>query len=192
MKRWMKKFTAVVATAAMVCSVGMPAFAAEEGGTENLNQSKIVSETVIDLPHQEPVKEQITRAGDVEYKRVLEETKSFTRKYIGPAGGQPSNGTVFETGGGFYWNDGGNNVSVSFGLSTGPVSLSVSVGKVGGTTGIYAAAPTNKACKLQIYKDITVYKYALYKRPAGSTSWTLDTYQYGQEATRVYPVVELV
>lgn len=29
MKRWMKKFAAVVATAAMVCSVGMPAFAAE-------------------------------------------------------------------------------------------------------------------------------------------------------------------
>ncbi len=27
MKRWMKKFAAVVATAAMVCSVGMPAFA---------------------------------------------------------------------------------------------------------------------------------------------------------------------
>ena len=30
MKRWMKKFAAVVATAAMVCSVGMPAFAAED------------------------------------------------------------------------------------------------------------------------------------------------------------------
>ena len=30
MKRWMKKFAAVVATAAMVCSVGMPAFAVNE------------------------------------------------------------------------------------------------------------------------------------------------------------------
>lgn len=38
MKRWMKKFTAVVATAAMVCSMGMPAFAAEDNV---LNQDKI-------------------------------------------------------------------------------------------------------------------------------------------------------
>ena len=38
MKRWMKKFAAVVATVAMVCSVGMPAFAAEGSGYDNVDE----------------------------------------------------------------------------------------------------------------------------------------------------------
>ncbi|MFR6290056.1 MAG: hypothetical protein ACLUKQ_01225 [Peptococcaceae bacterium] len=43
MKRWMKKFAAVVATAAMVCSVGMPAFAVE---MSELEQKAIATEKV--------------------------------------------------------------------------------------------------------------------------------------------------
>ena len=48
MKRWMKKFTAVVATAAMVCSMGMPAFAAEENTVDEETKEKIAQIYLLD------------------------------------------------------------------------------------------------------------------------------------------------
>lgn len=117
-------------------------------------------------------------AHDVEYKRELVgEPKLFEKHPIGFASGQPANGTVFTSPGGFYWSDGGllNSVDVSLGASWG--IFSISVGSVGGT-GRYIDAPTNTRCKLFIYKDIVCEKYANYERLRGSTGeWTFTGYE---------------
>lgn len=181
MKKWIKKVVTVILTTAMTLSVGMPVFASEEPK----ESEKSLNTIVIDVPEKNIPDVQITRAGDTEYKRELVETKSFTKKYIGIAGNQPSGGTVFKSAGGFYWSDGGNIVNVSFALAAGPVSIGISAGK-SGSSGTYISAPVNVACKLHIYKDVTVRKYALYRKTVGSSTWILDSYDYGAETTRNY------
>ena len=187
MKKWMKKAVAVVLTTAMTLSVGIPAFAAEKSEASE----KILNTVIIDVQEEAIPDVQITRAGDTEYKRELVETKTFTKKYIGVAGNQPSGGTVFNSAGGFYWSDGGNIINVSFALSAGPVSIGISAGK-SGSSGTYISAPVNTACKLHVYKDVTVRKYALYKKTVGSSTWTLDSYDYGAETTRNHLEVRAV
>lgn len=186
MRKSIKKIIATVLTAAMAMSVGIPAFAAKYDVPE-----AVLNTVVIDVQERNIPDVQITRAGDIEYKREVVETKNFTKKYIGVAGNQPSGGTVFSSPGGFYWSDGGNIVNVSFALSAGPVSIGISAGKTG-SSGTYISAPVNTACKLHVYRDVTVRKYALYKRTVGSNTWTLDSYSYGAETTRNYLEVRAV
>lgn len=118
-------------------------------------------------------------AHDVEYKRTLVSSESIDETPIGFASGQPANGTIFTSPGGFFWNDGGlfNSVDISFSVSWGIVSASVSVGSTG-TTGESISAPTNTRCKLFIYKEFTVDRYANYERVRGSTgAWTFTGYE---------------
>lgn len=118
-------------------------------------------------------------AHDVEYKRDRIGSETDYDVYAGPANGQPVNGTIFTSPGGFHWSDGGlfNSVTVSFGVSFGRFSTSVSVGSVGGTTGKLISAPTGVRCKLYVYRDITCTRYANYERMRGSTGpWTFTGY----------------
>lgn len=119
-------------------------------------------------------------AHDMEYKRELVCPPELVEDMeIGFASGQPANGTVFASPGGFYWKDGGlfNSVDVNFSVSWGIVSASISVGSTGGT-GEYISAPTNTRCKLFIKKDIEVARYANYERMRGSTgAWTFTGYE---------------
>jgi len=187
MRKGLRRLVAIVLTAAMALSIGTPAFAAVNS---ELN-GKVLNTVVIDVEEKQEPTVVTPKAGDTEYKRELVETKNFTKKYIGVAGNQPSNGTVFMSPGGFYWSDGGSTVSVSFALTTGAISLGISVGKTG-SSGQYIDAPVNTACKLHIYKDITVNKYAVYKKTVGSSTWVFDRYDYGTETTRVYLEVRAV
>lgn len=191
MRKGLRKLVAIVLTATMALTIGAPAFAAETPA----ESGEVLNTVIVDLPKENVTNETssaITRAGDTEYKKELVETKSFTKKYIGVAAGQPSNGTVFSSPGGFYWSDGGNNVDVSFAMTAGVVSLGISAGKTG-TTGQYISSPyVNRACKLHIYKDVTVYKHAIYKRISSGSAWTLDSYVYTTDETRAYLEVRAV
>ena len=133
-------------------------------------------------------------AHDVEGKRELVNTQTLVKYPIGYAKGQPSNGTVFYSSGGFFWSDGGfgNSVSLSLSLGWGPVSASVSVGSTGGVTGYFIDAPVNKPCKLFIYKDLTCKRYANYERVIGTTTWRFTGYDTVVTPTRTHYEVKLV
>lgn len=93
-------------------------------------------------------------------------TQSKTAK--GYAGGQPSGGVQFPSGGGFYYvPEGGPTVSLSFGASFEGFSLGVSIGSASSSfTGTFATAP-NKTDYFKLYaeKTITVEKVAVYGYP---------------------------
>jgi hypothetical protein len=124
------------------------------------------------------------------YKEVKVDSKTAVKVPIGYAGGQPLNGTVFpNTTSGFYWNDGGYNVSVSISVGYGPMSVSVSCGSTGGT-GYYVNAPiANKAVKLYIYKDLTTTRYKLYKVYYSGQQQFLN-YTYKTVPTRNYFTID--
>ena len=101
-------------------------------------------------------------------------TKYFTKQAIGWAGNQLSGGVVFNTGGYIYWADnGGYTTTVSLSLSRGFVSLGISQGykAPNNVEGYSAYCAANKACKLYIYKDLTVktYYYEVYD---GANVWS--------------------
>lgn len=105
------------------------------------------------------------------------QTKTFT------CTGQPSGGTKFTNGGGFYVNtSGGSNVNVSFSVSWGAISLGVAPRSVGGN-GIYISAPTKtKYYKTKIDKKfkskrvkVDVYEYGAYNYPYYTTDISLDS-----------------
>lgn len=128
-------------------------------------------------------------AHDVEYKSELVSSSSWIKYPVGFAGGQPKNGTVFTNSGGFFWTDGGNNVSVDLTVSWGIVSANISSGSVAstGSTSQWTSAPTNTPCKLFIYKDIRCDRYAQYERLRGSTGpWNLVGYDEDVYTERVY------
>lgn len=129
-------------------------------------------------------------AHDVEVKRELVRTQTLVKQPIGYAKGQLSNGTVFLSPGGFYWQDGGlgNSVNLNLSVGWGVVSASVSVGSTstGGVTGYFAEAPVNKACKLYIYKDLTCNRYANYERLSSNSEWKFTGYDTTVIPTKIY------
>ncbi|MCC4044814.1 hypothetical protein [Enterococcus gallinarum] len=82
----------------------------------------------------------------------------------GYAGNQPTKGTKFPSGGGFYWSSGGGpNVSVSAGFAG--VSISTNLGK-SGTSGSFVNAPNKtKYFKLHVSEKYKVQKVAVYGAP---------------------------
>lgn len=117
-----------------------------------------------------------TRAGWNEYEYKVDIINDETKLVrCGYAGGQPSKGTAFANPGGFYWQDGGYNVSVSVGVSFGNYSASVSLGKTGGT-GQYISVPsTNVYYKLVVSRNIRVTKTKQYRRLKGTSKWEFFT-----------------
>lgn len=181
----MKKLISLLLVLVIGMSFGTPAFAFE---------GIMPVESTVQIPTYERLATgQIgPKAHDVEYKSELVGTITKTKVYIGPAGGQPINGSVLPAGSYFIWNDGGYDKSVSISITWGVFSVSVSPGYVGGSTGQAVPALANRPCKLHVYKDITTYKYAEYERLYGSSTWKLTGYRYGHAATRLYLEVKAV
>lgn len=84
----------------------------------------------------------------------------------GYAGNQPSNGTKFPTGGGFYYSDSGGptaSISVSFPEPFNSVSFSIGLGN-SSTSGIFVNVPnTTDYFKLYITKEYEVRPYIIYR-----------------------------
>jgi len=100
-----------------------------------------------------------------EYKHVFIDSEEHIKVPIGYAGNQPGKGTVFTSQGGFYWQDGGNEIDVSLSVGHKYFYIGVSKGNVE-TTGTWISSPyINQYCKLFIYKDIKVKAYKLYRKP---------------------------
>lgn len=132
---------------------------------------------------------QISPKGGVgwHYEDVKIGSKTAYNVPIGYAGGQPANGTVFpNTSSGFYWVDGGYNVNVSISVGYGAMSVSVSPGYTGGSTGNFIAAGiANKSVKLYINRDLTTSKYEHWK-VYDSGQRELVSYVYKTVPTRTY------
>ncbi|WP_278951591.1 hypothetical protein [Lactobacillus apis] len=96
----------------------------------------------------------------------------------GYAGNQPSKGTRFKSGGGFYWStSGGPVVSVSSGFSG--FSFSVNLGTKG-SSGYYVAAPNKKDYfKLYVKKTYKAEKLAFYGHPYNHQSGPKQFLYYG-------------
>ncbi|MDR2830534.1 MAG: hypothetical protein LBB45_05840 [Methanobrevibacter sp.] len=158
-----------------------------------------VSEEDVNKANEEQIKLYLDKYNSIketptyEYKLEKVGSQTATKVRIGYAANQPKNGTVFASTGGFYWSDGGNEVSISISIGYGIFSLSVSPGKPA-SSGEYISAPVNKACKLVIHKDIEVIKYQLYRRPlvagVGTGNWTYVEDSYTKTPVKHYLSVE--
>lgn len=181
----MKKLISLLLALVISISFSIPAFAFEV---------TMPVESTVQIPTYETLTTgQVgPKAHDVEYKSELVGTITTPKVYIGPAGGQPTNGSVLPAGSYFIWNDGGYDKSVSISITWGVFSVSVSPGHVGDSTGYSVPALANRPCKLHVYKDITTYKYAEYERLYGSSTWNFIGYRYGHAATRLYLEVKAV
>lgn len=133
------------------------------------------------------------RAHDMESKREVVGTYVDTKRRIGFAGGQPANGVVMSDGY-IYYVDSGNEVPISITCNLGKISVGISSGYVSNSvTGYSVRAIPNTPCKLVVYKDITVTKYAVYERLAGSDlPWKFVHYVTFAEPTRLYLEAEAV
>ncbi|MGL5711991.1 MAG: hypothetical protein ACRCX2_03155 [Paraclostridium sp.] len=102
-----------------------------------------------------------------------------TKANIGYAGNQPIGGTVFNSPGGFFWQDGGSNKTVSISVGYGTFSVSVPLGKVTGSSGQYISSPWTKVpVKLHVAKDIKVQKYNVYRKPKYGGQWQFYKVDY--------------
>ncbi len=182
----MKKLLSIILSLTMIFASTTMAAAQENRDTK---ESK---ELIISIPREEPAKLEkeaidsylnrlnMPATNDYEYKAVLVGTQTNKKVRIGYAGNQPVNGTSFASPGGFYWTDGGYDVSVSVSFAYELFSVSVSAGKTG-ASGTWISSPyINIPCKLLIYKDIEVSKYQLYRRlimrPELGWEYTGDSY----------------
>ncbi len=146
-KNLMKRILSMTLATIMSLSLCVPAFAADE----------------VKNPH--------TKAHDMEIKLVEVDRRSFTMKHIGKAGGQPIGGFNLPAGSYLSWIPGGTSSTVTLSVGWGVFTFSTDVGStIEGTSGVMVPALANRACWLHIYKDLTVIKYEVYERPAG-TSW---------------------
>lgn len=176
-----KKLIKLLLIAISTTFINVPVFA--DSNPHELNEKIIMSSQKSDTDIS-------PQANDWDYKWVDVDSKTLTKVRIGEAGNQPSKGTVFTSPGGFFWQDGSPFVELSLGFTFGKVTVNAAKGSVG-STGDYISAPVDVPCKLIIYKDIKVTKYAVYrKKPFTSQEWTFDRYEYRSEYPRVYLVVE--
>lgn len=154
MKKTMKKIIATILTAAMVMSVGMPAFADTDNGI---------------APY----------AHDVEVKRELVDT-DYHWEYGILVSGQPAGGTRADGGSLFCIPSEGPTLTVSIAFVFKTLSVDISSGNFTGTSGVGVGAPTiyGKYCHLYLDKQIACDKYATYERLIGTSNWNLVGYDY--------------
>ena len=86
----------------------------------------------------------------------------------GYAGNQPSYGTRFPTGGGFYWSNGGGptvSVSVSFSVPSTPISVGISLGNSSSSAKFVTVPNTVNYFKLKSERTYKVVQNAVYGYP---------------------------
>lgn len=110
-----------------------------------------------------------------DYKTTYAEAKE--KVFSEYAANQPTKGTKFSTGGGFYYSpDGGNcKFDVAIGGAYGVISVSIPIGKVTtSTTGYFVTVPTTTSYyKLKVNKKYEIQAYAIYHK-----EWNDQTMSY--------------
>lgn len=193
MKKKLIMFLSIVIS---TISISMPIYANETHDNDtSKSNGQVLNEFIIEVPNNKPNIENSKispKANDWEYKKEDIAIEQVNKEFIGEAANQPEQGSVFESSGGFFWQDGGSLVEISLGLTMGRITVNASRGKKA-SSGTYISAPVNTPCKLFIYKDIRVTKVANYKRqPLTSQSWQFTGYTYETEYPRVYLSVQKV
>ncbi len=122
----------------------------------------------------------------IDYEYVLVRTDPVVKLPIDYAYNQQINGVVFIGNPGYiFWVDGGTTENFSLNLGYGPISISVSPGSKSSVVGGYMAyCPADIACKLFVYRDLTVRRYAVYKIQYGVR--TFAYYVVTSTSTKVY------
>lgn len=180
-------------------------YPAKVQAAENLND-KNIDEAIVIIEHtpeqiakdKQKAKEnlmqnsQILRMDEEVEKWEEVSTKTVVKKAVGYAANQKANGTVFASKGGFYWQDGGNNLNIDFSVNFGnglfSFTLPISPGK-SSTTGTWITSPyINTPCKLYIHKDVTVTQYKVYRKNKyqPDSAYAFVGYQYTSVDTRDY------
>jgi len=101
------------------------------------------------------------------WKTKMVYDNTYTYKTVGGyAGNQPSKGTKFPTGGGFYWSDkGGPSVSISVGIAGQLFSVGASLGNSSNGSGKFVTVPSkNYYYKLYVEKKLKIRRYRFYKQ----------------------------
>lgn len=160
-----------------------------------------ISEYVLSLPSAEVIDQQVESeiarlnsssngiqpmVTGINYEYVLLRSDTVVKKPIDYAYNQQINGVVFINYPGYiYWIDGGTPENFSLNLGYGPISISVSPGNKSNIVGGYAAlCPANIACKLFVYRDLLVSRYAVYKIQYGVR--TFAYYVVTSTSTKLY------
>lgn len=126
------------------------------------------------------------RAHNMEYYKKKLDTEVVV-KDLGAAGGQPSKGVSFETGGNIYWQDGGSSKSFNISVGNSVANVSVGIGDVTeGVTSYSLYVPAGRRYKMGVIKTIEAREYEIFTRLKGfSNPWKHDCYTTEYEVTSV-------
>lgn len=142
----MKKFLSIILGLTMLFTLTTMAAAQENWDTKE-GSVVIINHPEVDpaILEQEAINSYLSKLNMpqtdyYEYKAESQGKQTNTKVPIGFAGNQPVGGTVFMSEGGFFWTDGGYDVSVSVSFEYEFISVSVAAGK-SGTSGRYIKSP---------------------------------------------------
>lgn len=166
----MKRFIALLVALVMVCPVS---FALIPDANKAVNSVTYqVPEEEIERNLQAQVDAYISSITSTQSDRdYTYHSETVETKYVpgsGYAGGQPTNGVRFTTGGSFFWAETGGptlDASVTFSDPLQMVSVTIDLGvKSGSATGYIVDVPASDAFyKLHVYKVMRVDKYVTYQ-----------------------------
>lgn len=163
----MKKLAITGLCFILTTSISAPVFA-------NTGETQAVVSNVIENASDNSTK----RAQDWEYKRESGSSLIKADQYIGVAPGQGADWTVFyDEPAGFNWTPSGSPVTVTVSAPMGVFSISANLGSCG-SSGKFYGAKKNKPCRLEVYKDIEIKEYQVYRRPIGTTKWVFYKTEY--------------
>lgn len=170
MKRQVQQF---ILCLTCVASFGVPVYAREldtKAVTVQANEKVAVSPSAHNMEY---------------YKKRLD--KKVVVKDLGAAGGQPSKGVSFETGGYIYWQDGGSSTSFTISFGNSVANVSVGIGDVTEGVSSYSLyVPAGRRYKMGVKKTIVASEYEVFTRLKGSSNpWKHDCYTTEYEVTSV-------
>ena len=171
MKRRVYQF---ILCAMCVASFSVPAYARE------LDTKAETLQTTEEIPISKS-------AHNMEYKKKKLNTKTVV-KDLGEAGGQPSKGVSFQTGGHIYWQDGGSSQTYYIAVGNSVANVSVGIGDVAeGVTSYSLDVPAGRTrYKMGVTKTIEVREYEIFTRLAGSSNpWKHDCYTTEYKVTSI-------
>lgn len=169
MKKKFKKAIAVILTAAMAMSVGVPAFAAV-GNQETIEPQDHVMEGKMEL---------------------VDTEEKWVRNLLVP--GQAAKGEIYPEGSFIFCEPSeGETFDVSVAFSWGVFSVTIDPGYISGASGRGIIVETDQPCLLYVDKLIESRKYAVYERLMGTNgAWNFIGYRYiTEEVSYEYHVEE--
>lgn len=111
--------------------------------------------------------------------RPVDEPKYAVNIPVGYPSGQPAGGTVFYSeNAGFFWKDGGSQITVNVSVGYGPFRVATTLGSKSPTGEFIGIEKAQKGVPVKLYisKDFKVIKYNVYRKPKGSNApWEFYT-----------------